>query len=122
MQALAVDLLIYLDSIAAGEEEERSVYTALSASGRFDPKKLFPEYFPDEDEDVEVVDDDGGEFDDEGDVDYDYTGVSWRLPSEGADADELRDLMGANEMVEVTEEEARRLVLPPSDPDEREWL
>lgn len=97
--------------------------SALSASGKYDAAALFVEYYGNS---PTVADDSSQENADDSEIDFDYSGVKWDLPSDG-DKDALADLaqvMSANGTMSLTgdiDEKDLDLTVDLT-PQDREWL
>jgi hypothetical protein len=124
-------VLIYLEGIgevtSQDAEAERVVRAALVSSGQYEPRSVFPDYFGGPEQDQEEPVDANGEHDDS-DVDFDYSAVTWEVPSEMGDDEMalLRQVMGDNSNVGVVEDQDFPEVDKKVDlgfvPDEREWV
>lgn len=87
VQFLAIVMLTHLDTMTRYQHETQSFKLSMIASGKGDPTKLFPEYFPKEK--TEVVDD-GAPV--SNDTPLDYSEVTWQSPKD-ADPEEFERLM-----------------------------
>lgn len=125
MQELGSDFLVHLDGLERSKKEEAQMLSTLVASGRFEPT-ILPGFPTDEEEREDM-----GE-----DVEYDYSGVQWALPSDLDDTemDDLRKAMAEHGTVDVsepfTEDDLGEMTLNPASQatdvgepdDDREWL
>jgi hypothetical protein len=117
-------MLIYLDGLTGGKEEEFKVKLSLASSGHYEPSVLFPDWFGID----QVAPTDDEPFDDS-DTDFDYSGVKWELPSDG-DKEALAQLsqvMSANRAVAVNGDgggqNGEALLFANLAPDDgREWV
>jgi hypothetical protein len=114
--------LIYLDGIAEGKEEEFKVIAALSASGRYDPTTLYPEWFGGKPKGSDT--NAGSENVDDSETDFDYAAIKWELPT---DSDktilaQLSEVMSANGAVSVTDDDDAAPASLDFTSDDREWV
>lgn len=130
--------MIYCDGITSGENKNFDMLSALSSSGMYDPKMLFPDAFgkpepvepakPAGVSDVSDVSDDpdDGEPVDDSNTAFDYSAVKWELPSDGDKAAmaQLAQIMSGNKTVSVSDDEPDGSQGFPLDftPDDREWV
>ncbi len=127
MQDFAIELLQFLDNLEKRKHRSDLVKGALVASGKYKPEVLFPDFFPDR-EDEDVVSD--------GDVDYDYSEVKWESPATSGyeEFERIQALLG-NTSVVVGEVEEHSMALSqgeiigdapvgdePEEQDSAEWV
>ena len=96
--------------------------SALSSSGKYNPRLLFPEWFDDVKTEPAATSD---QPTDDSNTDFDYSGVKWELPSDG-DRDamaQLASVMSSSGNVAVSDDSDDEAV-PFFDftPDDREWV
>ncbi|MET7363274.1 hypothetical protein ABZS76_33220 [Streptomyces sp. NPDC005562] len=113
VQQFGLELLILADGWTSGEQQTERLRLALVASGA-DPKIVFSDQMPDDD-DVDPAADE--------DVDFDYSAVDW---AEGTSASEWGQLQEALASTRVTVEGSQEIAEPdsPDVPDvdfDREW-
>jgi hypothetical protein len=103
VQDFALELVQFLDNLEKKKRRSDLVKGALVASGKYKPEVLFPDFFPDRDEDEEVSD---------GDVDYDYSEVKWESPSTSGyeEFERIQALLGSTAVV-VEEVEEHSMAL-----------
>lgn len=78
VQVYGLTILIHLAEVEAAHNETTALKRALAARPEFDPKKMFPEYFPEKEK--PQPEDDGSGIDPK-----DYQNVEWLSPKDAAD-------------------------------------
>jgi hypothetical protein len=105
VQAEGLDILTYLDQVRKWRQENDAFAYALLSRPEYDPKKMFPDHFT-----KSVTTTDELPEDDEN-VEYDYSHVEWKGPSD-VDQEELKRILAivenAQGKVDMEQAESRQ--------------